>query len=179
MATHLGGKGPLPDVPTNPTVGTTCISEFRGFRELELVTDLAMGEWSLRELAEATGLPTSDIQEFADEHAREIVEVKAALAGQLARETAGMWIVKKQNRLAELQQMYSEVAEVQNRFNNGPTGPTWSRSHKDMVKARLDILRHVADELGAMPQRASQPARTGSTVHYVIDTDAGDLGAMQ
>jgi hypothetical protein len=138
--------------------------------------DIAQADFSFRDLAEATGLSVADIQAFADEHSREIDECRKSLLNQLAREAAGLWIADKASRIAELQAMYEEAREIHAALNS-PT-PTWSRSHKDIIKARLDILRHVADELGAMPQRAAQPARTGTTVHYVIETDPGDLEAL-
>jgi hypothetical protein len=43
----------------------------------------------------------------------------------------------------------------------------------------MGLLRQVADEVGAYPQRAQQPARTGSTVHYVIETEPDDLEQLR
>lgn len=169
-------SGPVPDVPENPSVGRVSIADFRGYQALQLMYDIAQADWSFRELSDATGLSVADIQQFADEHAREIEECRKSLLNQLARETAGLWITDKASRIAELQTMYEDARGIHDALNS--PAPSWSRSHKDIIKARLDILRHVADELGAMPQRAAQPARTGTTVHYVIETDAGDLEAL-
>ena len=168
--------GPVPDVPQNPSVGRVSIADFRGYQALQLCYDIAQEDWSFTELSEATGLSVSDIRQFAEEHSREIEECRKSLLNQVAREVAGLWITDKANRIAELQAMYDDAQAIHNALNSPQ--PTWSKSHKDIIKARLDILRHVADELGAMPQRAAQPARTGSTVHYVIETDAGDLEAL-
>lgn len=154
-------------------MGSVSIAEFRGRKALELEYDIALGEWSYRELADATGLTMRDISEFADEHTREIAECKQSLLNQLARESAGLWISDKAKRIAEMQTMYEDAAAIHEALNS--PSPTWSRSHKDIIKARLDILRQVADELGSYPQRAQQPARTGSTVHYIIETEPGDL----
>lgn len=168
--------GPVPDIPQNPSVGGAAISEFRGYQALQLMYDIAQEDWSFTELAQATGLSVADIRQFAEDHSREIEECRKSLLNQVARETAGLWITDKANRIAELQTMYEDAAAIHAALNTPQ--PTWSRSHKDIIKARLEILRHVADELGAMPQRAAQPARTGSTVHYVIETAPGDLEAL-
>jgi hypothetical protein len=128
-----------------------------------------MGELSHREIAQREGLKQTDIKEFADEHISEIAEVRAALAGQLAVETAGLWISKKQNRLAEIQGEAEEIRDYLAEMRED--GVRWSRAHRDMIKLYMDMFRHVADELGAYPQRAQAPARQGQTVHYVIDTE--------
>jgi hypothetical protein len=141
---------------------------------LSLLRDLALAEWSYAELARQIGVKTADIAEFAEVNSNEIAEVKAALAGQLALETAGLWITKKQNRIAEIQGDVEEVGDLLKEM--AAQGVRWSRSHKDMLKFRLDGFRQVADELGAMPQRSAAPTRQGSTVHYVIESD--DAGAM-
>jgi hypothetical protein len=141
---------------------------------LSLLRDLALGEWSYAELARQIGVTTADIADFAEVNAMEIAEVKASLAGQLAVETAGLWITKKQNRIAEIQSDVEEVGDILREM--AENGVRWSRSHKDMLKFRLDGFRQVADELGAMPQRSAAPTRQGSSVHYVIESE--DSGAM-
>lgn len=144
-------------------------SFWRGHDRLALITDIAMGEFSTRELAKKYDATPAEIGQFSEEHGFEIAEVRAALAGQLALDTAGMWIVKKQNRLAELQEMAEDIRELLGGYAD--KGLSWSRAQRDMVKAYIDVLRATADELGAYPQRASAPARTGQTVHYVIETE--------
>jgi hypothetical protein len=141
-----------------------------------------MGEWSHESLSTATGVSREEIAAFADEHATAIAEVRQALAGQLQRETAGLWITKKQFRIAELQGMYEmnqEALEEIEEMDAKRAAIGWSRARKDLFKTQMDLLRQVADELGAFPQRAQQPARTGQTVHYVIETDAEDVEAMR
>jgi hypothetical protein len=74
-----------------------------GRTRLALIRDMALGELSDRELALriATDVPT--IKAFRALYADEISEVRAALAGKLAIETAGLWISRRQNRVAEYQ----------------------------------------------------------------------------
>jgi hypothetical protein len=83
-----------------------------------------------------------------------------------------MWITRKENRLAELEHEAEEIRDTLDYYRQ--EGIYWSRSHRDMIRTYLEILRSVADEIGAYPQRQSQPARSGSTVHYVIDTEDSD-----
>ena len=76
---------------------------YRGYPRLALIRDLAFGEYSYSEIAKTMGCTAGDISLFAQEHVQEIAEVRVALAGKLAIESAGLWVSKKQNRLAELQ----------------------------------------------------------------------------
>lgn len=148
---------------------------YRGYERLGLIADLAMGELSHRELAQRESVTIQEISEFAEAHMKEIAEVRAALAGQLAIETAGLWISKKQNRIAEYQDRAEVIRRTLHQWE--AEGEPWSRSHRDMLKAYLDLMRQTADELGAYPQRQAAPARTGQTVHYIIET--GNTGALQ
>ena len=159
-----------PKVPKSTVLGErTSASLYKGHERLSLIRDLALGEFSHRELGTRAGLPTADIADFAKEYADEISEVRAALAGQLAIETAGLWITKKQNRLAEYQAEIEEIRDYLATLRNDNV--RWSRTHKDLLKVYMDLFRQTADELGAYPQRSAAPARQGQTVHYIIETD--------
>jgi len=148
---------------------------YRGKDRLALIRDIAMNELSTRELAQKTGQTQAAIASFREEHTTEIAEVRAALAGQLAIETAGLWISKKQNRLAEYQAQAEDIRDFLEDLRRD--GVRWSRAHRDMLKVYLDLMHSTADELGAYPQRMAAPARTGQTVHYIIDT--ANPGALQ
>jgi len=141
----------------------------RGYQRLRLLRDLATSPSTPRELARDTGIPLRELLQFRDEHQEEISELAAALSSNLQLETQGMWITKKSNRLAELENEAEEIRDTLQDFRD--QGIPWSRSHRDMIRTYLEILRSVADETGAYPQRQSAPARSGSTVHYVIDTE--------
>lgn len=156
--------------PQKSALGVPVSHLYRGRVRLGLIRDLAMGEWSEKQIADDVGLPVEDIRDFQKQYANEIAETRLALAGELAIETAGLWITKRQNRLAELQQQAEDIAEAISDLNE--ISPIkWSRSHRDMYRARLDVFRAVADELGAYPQKSAPPARSGSTVHYVIESE--------
>jgi len=156
--------------PGRLSVGATPIDRlYRGRAMLTLLRDLALGEWSFSELAGLLGVETADIAEFAEEHQPEIQEVRLSLANQLAAETAGLWIARKQNRIAEIQGDVEDIEDFLAQMR--ARGLLWSRSHRDAYKLRLDAFRQVAEELGAFPQRSQAPARQGNTVAYIIETD--------
>lgn len=168
---------------TKSTLGARPVSTlYRGRLRLELIRELAMGEWSNASIAQRIGVDTSDIVAFAEHYANDIAEVRQALAGQLAIEAAGLWISKKQNRIAELQADFDELGDVIAEMRAGTYKPTdndgtnlGSRRHRALIKSRMDLLAAVADELS--PRGAGTGAGSAADpniVHYVID--AGDIG---
>lgn len=157
------------------------VMDYRGRAELALIRDLAMGEWSHRELAQATGAHPDDIRLFAQQHEDEITEVRAALAGRLAIETSGLWVTKKQNRLAEYQADIEDLERVlavmRREYRDGADtvtlGGLGSRRHHSLIKSKLALFRQVADELEPRGAARSVPApEEANVVHYVIE--AGD-----
>lgn len=143
--------------------------QIRGRIKLALIRDLAMGEWDETSLARRYDLATEEVRSFKLGHQDEINEVSQALSGHLAIETAGLWIAKKNERLAEYQQEIDDITEALEDLRN--SGVPWSRAHRDMIRARLDLYRQAADELGAYPQRQQAPQRQGTQVHYIIESD--------
>jgi hypothetical protein len=133
-----------------------------------------MGEWDHPALAKKYETTPQGIQAFADYYDEEIIEVSAALSGTLSIETAGLWATRKQQRLAELQQGIDDIDESLAALRESNVG--WSRAHRDMFRARLDLYRQIAEELGAYPQRQTPPVHTGARVTYVIEAaEEGDL----
>jgi hypothetical protein len=85
-----------------------------------------------------------------------------------------LWATRKQARLAELQQGIDDIDEALKVLRE--QGSVWTRAHRDMFRARLDLYRQIAEELGAYPQRSSVPPNTGTAVSYVIEAaEEGDL----
>jgi hypothetical protein len=172
-----GRKVPLRAVPSTDvpaTLPTRLPVDIRGRQKLALIRDLAMGEWEPTSLAPLYGLTAIQVRVFQERHQEEIQEVAHALEGTLDITTAGMWISRKQNRLAEYQQAIDDIDAQLNEWREQGLG--WSRAHRDLYRARLDLYRQAADELGAYPQRTAPPARQGLGVQYVIDSDEqGDM----
>lgn len=156
------------------------ISElYRGRVRLRLIRDLAMGEWDVASIADREGCDVSDIVEFQTSFAEDIQEVRLALAGQLAIESAGLWITRKQHRIAEMQSDFEDMGQVLDQMRAGTYRPTdndgsnlGSRRHRHLIKSRLDILAAVADELSPRNTTTGDPMDP-NVVHYVID--AGPL----
>lgn len=165
------GSGVAPSRP-RPVPVSASGPLFRGRQRLMLISGLAMGEWSHEELAAQNRVCPQDIRDFAEEFSREIQEVAQALAGHLSIETAGIWVTKKQHRMAEYQAEIEEIDQYLAELRE--KGLRWSRSHRDMLRARMDLYRQVADEVGAYPQRQAAPVRQGTSVHYIIDTEDSD-----
>lgn len=166
---HPGAAGPAP-------VHLSDI--YRGWPKLGLIRDLAFGEFSHAQIAQDLGCKTSDVAEFASQHEDEILEVRSALAGKLAIETAGLWIAKRQNRLAEYQadveDLNQYIAELRER------GALGTVPHREALKSKVVMLKAVADELtprGALAVRAAKGEDDKNVVRYVIEDP--DIEEMQ
>jgi hypothetical protein len=146
-----------------------------------------MGEFSHSEIAKSLGLQIADIADFASDFAAEITEVRGALAAQIKDECAGLWIAKKANRIAELQDSYDDMRMVvdQLRGCDIPGQDIGSKRHQNLLKMQLAILKTVADEVD--PPRRTGPGRPGASadddddrtiVHYIIEAPDGVTEAL-
>lgn len=154
---------------------------YRGHLRLSVIRDLAMGELSERELAERYKVTAKEVKAFAEDFSQEISEVRAALAGKLAIEAAGLWIAKRQNRLAEAQAEVEDVNEALEslRVSKVAGQGLGSRRHLALVRLKLAALKYAADELS--PQRASAGGQDDpdvNMVHYVVEADPETLEAL-
>jgi hypothetical protein len=176
-ATLGSGGGPRLTAVKSPGQAPIILSDlYRGWPRLGLIRDLAFGEFSPAELAASIGCTIHDILEFRADHEDEIAETRAALAGQLAIETAGLWIAKKQNRLAELQADTEDLRGCIEKLRD--EDKLGGQQHRDIVKTRVTLLKAVADELS--PRATGIKPRTeetGNVVRYVIEDP--DIEAMK
>jgi hypothetical protein len=133
---------------------------------------LAFGEFSPAELAADIGCTVQDVLEFQAVYENDISETRAALAGHLAIETAGLWVAKKQNRLAEMQADLEDLGTAVEAIRG--EGKLGGQQHRDVVKTRVTLLRAVADELSPKATGVKpRPEEPGNVVRYVIeDSDA-------
>lgn len=168
---------------------------YRGRARMALMRDLAMGEWSNASIAASVGVPTEIIEDFRETYETEISEVRAALAGQLAVESAGLWISKRQNRISELQSDFEDIDLVidvmrkntKEKLNQDTKGNDsvvkgdafdtdlllGSRRHQNLLRAKIAVLRAVADEYAPNKQKKDQE-QEDNTIKYVITSDAAD-----
>jgi len=161
--TGHGGRATSPGRSPGPAL--------RGRVALALIRDLALGEWNHAHLGKQIGLTAAEVRAFAEDHAGEVAEVSAALAGRLAVETAGLWISKKQNRVAELQEMYEDGLAVLAHLRTLPLtdgAGLGSRRHATTTRTQLAILGAVAAEYE--PRRGQPGTQDDSkVVHYIIE----------
>jgi hypothetical protein len=170
---------------------------YRGRARMALIRDLAMGEWTSRSIADSVGVPVEIIEDFKETYEHEISEVRAALAGQLAIESAGLWISKRQNRISELQSDFEDidlVIEVMRKNTKqkleeeailsgsdsmvkGDVFDTdlllGSRRHQNLLRAKIAVLRAVADEYAPNKQK-KDAEQEDKSIRYVIEQDTGD-----
>lgn len=166
------------------SVGPVSVSQlYRGRVRLGLIRDLAMGEWTHGDIARSIGCRVADVAAFAEQHIIEIEECRGRLAAGLALETAGMWITKKANRIAEMQQDVDDINGVideMRRPGQPPGQDLGSKRHQALARIKLANMKAVAEELEP-PRRAQGSASSGSdedrnVVHYVIeDPDIAEL----
>jgi hypothetical protein len=154
---------------------------YRGRARMALMRDLAMGEWTNETIAKSVGVHPEFIRDFAETYAEDIAEVRAALQGQVAIESGGLWISKRVNRLAELQGDYEDIDLVVEEMRKNWREKTetdanmtlGSRRHQALLRAKISILKAVSDELA--PSKAKQDEDMDrNTVRYVIEQDDGD-----
>lgn len=117
--------------------------------------DLAAGELNRSEIARKYGVNPSTITRFARRHAAEI----EAIRRDLDDEFAGLWIARKENRLAAYQ---DEIA----RLDAHP-----SASHHEWSKARQSALHAAAEELGQLPGRGAVVIMPVEHVVIGVDVD--------
>jgi hypothetical protein len=155
---------------------TTVLDMYRGRQRLALLRDLALNEWTHRELASQIGVPAHELAVFAALHEDEVTEVRKALAGQLAIETAGLWVSKRHNRVAEYQRqleaLEADIDTARLRFGPG------SKEHINLVRTYFIGLRNAADEY--LPSRLEKAEADGEAniVHYVIEGDSEIVKAL-
>ena len=124
----------------------------------QLIRDLAEAEVPRATLAAKYGVVRSYITKFANQHAREIDELR----GHLDDEFAGLWAASKEARIAAHQHDYEMALDAAN------------AGHHEWIGKRTAILRAVADELGQIPGRG------GVIIIPVTHIIEGvDLGALR
>lgn len=121
-----------------------------------LCRELATGEMTRAALGRKYGVTGQAIGAFARRHAAEIADIKAALDDAFA----GLWIARKEARIAQHQADY-EAAEGNEKGD-----------HHEWIKARTAILHAVAEELGQLPPRATITVTPVTHILVGVDPEA-------
>lgn len=173
-ASNGGRGGPRPRVLVSDI--------YHGHMRLTLIADIAKGELDALQLARRLGLDREDIETFEATYMEDIIEVRAALAGKVAMESAGLWVAKKQNRIAELQADIEDCNRAISQLRDTPQGEGYdtglgSRRHMNLARTKLSALVAVANELGPLERRGGDDSEK-NMIHYVIEADDTIQGGL-
>jgi hypothetical protein len=167
-ATDLSGPRRLAVYNNVVTLDDLCLGRTR----LAMIRDLALGEYSDGELALQVGCDLSTIKAFRALYANEIVDVRGALAGRLAVETAGLWIAERQNRVAEYQSDVEVINQAMREFitdEKGEVVPVMvsTREFDRMLRAKHFAMQAVNSEYSVSEKRGID--NTAPVARYVLE----------
>lgn len=109
-----------------------------GRNKLYVIRALATGTPKRSQLAKMFGVGSNAISNFAKRNARAIDEVRQAIDDEFA----GLWVARKEARLAELEWMIDILGEAIEEMPD-----------PDMIRIRAALLKNVSEELGQLPPR--------------------------
>lgn len=143
-----------------------------GRTRLALIRDMAMGELSDRELSLQICCDVSTIKAFRALYQDEIVEVRSALAGKLAIETAGLWVSRRQNRVAEYQSDIELINQAMRDIVEGPNGETVyiamaSREYDRLLRAKHFAMQAVRSEYDLADKRGAD--QEAPIARYILE----------
>jgi hypothetical protein len=188
-----GSGGDRASVPSRSgTIGPVSVSAlYRGRVRLELLDLLALGEVTHGDIARSLGCRVADVRAFADEHDREISEIRAMLAHDITLDStsAGLWIASKRARLAEIQadvdDINATIAEMHEfeSFTQIIQIGLGSKRHMNLLRLKLAALKTAAEEIDPPRRGAGRPAGNedaegANVVHYVIEGDDDIIGSL-
>lgn len=122
----------------------------------KLIRELAEEKVTQVELAERYGVTPVSIGNFKKRHWTEITDVRDDLDNQFA----GLWIAKKEARLAEYQDDVDRIGETLNH---------------ELLKAKQIALRSAAEEMGQLPSRFSMQVNTAPVTYKINGVDLEKL----
>lgn len=134
----------------------------RGHRKQLILRDLAEGKMTYGKIAEKFGISVSRVSDIARWPAsREIIE---AMRQDLEDQFAGLWVAKKQNRIADYEQQIEDIDEtMRNALTVDPA----------LVRARAALVRSVAEEMAQLPNRVTVQVQKRRVENLLdgVDTD--------
>ena len=131
-------------MPSSPGTPDSARSRrIRGYRKLQLINELALGNKSQAQLADEYGHTRAAISQFAKREAAAIQRV----IDERDNEYAGLWIADQVNRIAE----YQDMAEDLDALIESTEGLDTAKVNAFL--RRTQILRNVAEERGHLTQK--------------------------
>jgi predicted transcriptional regulator len=129
--------------------------KIKPWMRIELAHHLATKDITRTRMAKLYGVTTGYITQWAKLNARMIDEIRDDLDNQYA----SLWIASKMRRIEALQADYEETLDHKN------------AGHFEWVRARKEIARAVAEELGDLPMRQQQVAVGGVVRFELVGVD--------
>lgn len=176
---ECNGLGEIPEPALDTRIKSHRFKLERGWRRTWLIGKLARSEGTRRALAEALGCSEGAIQHFTERHLDEILAERTRITEELSR----LWITDKLNRLAEYQQDVEDINSIMedkleasqpapydplDPASDGKATPSALDDLPTWLRAKAQILRAVAEEVGQLPQRVNVQVG-GSLVTYKIE----------
>jgi transposase-like protein len=128
----------------------------RGRSRLRLIHEIATGRHSYAELARRHGVTRSAISQFAARHQLAILDARQALDD----DTAALWISRRRDRLAEIQQT---IEDLDAQLDAQP------EDRAQLWRLRLQAIRQAAEETGQL--RDTAPVHTVEIRLNGVDLD--------
>lgn len=156
-----------------------------GHVKLKLIQELARDEVRRVELARRYGVTGAAISNFAKKHAEAI----AAAKQRIDDEFAGMWIVQKKSRLAELEQDVDNINGSETARKEAVTaalGDTLDvqaaiaeseglKPDPVLLRVKHKALRQAAEELGQLPARVTVEIGDTHVRHEIVGVDLDEV----
>ena len=131
----------------------------RGYKKLQLLRELAIGEKTQRQLAAEYEVTQGSIWQFRKKHAEEI----NAIRQNMDDEFAGIWLANKVNRIVEY---VTDIEEINSLEVLDAT----------LLARKQAALKAIAEERGQLQQRIQVDADVKAKVTYeVVGTDVENL----
>lgn len=131
-----------------------------GYEKHELRTHLARGTFTQAKLAEMYGVTPQTIVQFKARYAKRIEDMRKAYEKGIESEFVGLWVAEKSARIAEYQQQIEFVSESLEQ----------SDDPSKLLRLAQSAIKSVAEELGALPNRATIEHNGNVSVSYNIVT---------
>jgi hypothetical protein len=129
-----------------------------GRNRLYVIRALAVGDPKPAALARQFGVQRNAITMFQQRNRRAIDEVRKAVDDEFA----GLWVARKEARLAEYEWMIDILGEA-----------IEANYDADMIRVRAGLLKNVSEELGQLPPRTQ--VVSARVVHVVEGFSSTEL----
>jgi len=158
-------RGRSARVPASPVI--------RGHEFIQLCRDIAIGEKTDAQLKRAYSLSPAQIQQFAFDNADGIAEIANAIKRSTDIAMSGLWVTKKQARMAELEadidDINNAIKELRGDDGTVPWQIVLGKEFQNTIRTKQALLRTVADEIDGPRRQVLIPEDERKIVRYVID----------